>query len=75
MKFIHIADVHLGMKPDISYRWSSARASELYETFNPVKIQSKEELSAECERTVKLVMERDERDNITVIALAIKEIA
>ena len=48
---------------------------ELYETFNPVKIQSKEELSAECERTVKLVMERGERDNITVIALAIKEIA
>lgn len=36
MKFIHIADVHLSMKPDISYRWSSARASELYETFNRV---------------------------------------
>lgn len=48
---------------------------ELYETFNPMRIQSKEELSIECERTVKLVMERGERDNITVVALAIKQVA
>lgn len=33
MKFIHIADVHLGMQPDIGYKWSENRAREINETF------------------------------------------
>ena len=33
MKFVHIADVHLGMQPDLGYSWSEARKRELYETF------------------------------------------
>lgn len=33
MKFIHIADVHLGMKPDKGKPWSEMREQEIYETF------------------------------------------
>ncbi len=33
MKFVHIADVHLGMQPDLGHPWSEARKRELYETF------------------------------------------
>lgn len=36
MKFIHIADVHLGMKPDLNFKWSDARTAEIFETFNKV---------------------------------------
>lgn len=36
MKFIHIADVHLGMRPDLNFKWSQLRTAELYETFNKV---------------------------------------
>ena len=36
MKFIHIADVHLGMKPDVCFRWSDDRVAELFETFNKI---------------------------------------
>ncbi len=36
MKFIHIADVHLGMKPDLCFKWSDARVAEMFETFNKV---------------------------------------
>lgn len=33
MKFIHIADVHLGMVPDQGKPWSEKRSKELYESF------------------------------------------
>ncbi len=33
MKFIHISDVHMGMKPDLSKHWSSERARAIRETF------------------------------------------
>lgn len=36
MKFIHIADVHLGMRPDSGYPWSDKRASEIFETFTKI---------------------------------------
>lgn len=36
MRFIHIADVHLGMKPDSGYPWSDKRASEIFETFTKI---------------------------------------
>ena len=36
MKFIHIADVHLGMVPDAGYPWSSARAEEMWKTLGKV---------------------------------------
>ena len=33
MKFIHIADVHLGAVPDRDYPWGAAREKEIWETF------------------------------------------
>lgn len=36
MKFIHIADVHLGATPDINYPWGRMREKEIYETFKKV---------------------------------------
>ncbi len=33
MKFIHIADVHLGMQPDKGKKWSQERAREIWESF------------------------------------------
>ncbi len=36
MKFIHIADLHLGMVPDAGYPWSSERAEEMWSTFRSV---------------------------------------
>lgn len=36
MKFIHIADVHLGMQPDIRTPWSKKRQIEIYESFQRV---------------------------------------
>jgi len=36
MKFIHISDVHLGMKPDLCFKWSDARVAEIFETFNRI---------------------------------------
>ncbi len=34
MKFIHAADIHLGVKPDKGKAWSSIRASEIENTFD-----------------------------------------
>ncbi|MDE6024188.1 MAG: metallophosphoesterase [Lachnospiraceae bacterium] len=36
MKFIHIADVHLGIKPDRGRIWSDERADEIYDSFKNV---------------------------------------
>ena len=39
MKFIHISDVHLGLKPDRTKIWSDERADELWDSFkNIVKL-------------------------------------
>jgi len=32
MRFIHIADVHLGCRPDISFPWGESREQEIWET-------------------------------------------
>ncbi|MCM1180723.1 MAG: protein phosphatase 2C domain-containing protein [Clostridium sp.] len=45
---------------------------ELYAVFSPAKGWKKEELMTECGRMVKLVMDRGERDNVTLVALAIQ---
>ena len=42
MKFIHIADVHLGIEPDKGKAWSEDRSREIKETFQKV-IQEAEE--------------------------------
>ena len=36
MKFIHLADVHLGAVPDRGYPWSRQREEEIWETFRRV---------------------------------------
>lgn len=36
MRFIHLADVHLGAKPDQRYSWSTGRDQEIWETFRQV---------------------------------------
>lgn len=36
MKFIHIADLHLGMNPDAGSSWSETRGRELFETLDQV---------------------------------------
>lgn len=33
MKFIHIADVHLGVVPDAGKSWSEKRAADIWTTF------------------------------------------
>jgi len=36
MKFIHISDIHIGMKPDVGCRWSDKRADEIINTLDRV---------------------------------------
>ncbi len=36
MKFIHLADVHLGAAPDKGYSWSRQREEEIWETFRRI---------------------------------------
>ncbi|BCN28957.1 metallophosphoesterase family protein [Anaeromicropila herbilytica] len=43
MRFIHIADVHLGASPDSSYSWGKLRKREIMETFKKVIEVCKEE--------------------------------
>ena len=33
MKFMHIADVHLGVEPDAGKDWSKKRSQDIWETF------------------------------------------
>lgn len=45
MKFIHIADVHLGMIPDAGQPWGVERAEEIWETFrNVIQVCNKEQV-------------------------------
>lgn len=43
MKFIHIADVHLGATPDFGFAWSENRAKEIWESFARVIEQVKKD--------------------------------
>ncbi len=36
MKFIHIADVHLGACPDLGFPWSKTREKEIWESFSQI---------------------------------------
>ena len=44
MRFIHMADVHLGAVPDSGCPWSAFRENEIWETFVRVIDQIREEL-------------------------------
>lgn len=45
MRFIHIADVHLGAVPDKGYPWSRTRAEEIWRTFREaVRMAEKEQV-------------------------------
>ena len=43
MKFIHIADVHLGAAPDRDFPWGAERATEIWNTFSEVIEIAKQE--------------------------------
>ena len=43
MRFIHMADVHLGAVPDSGCPWSAFRENEIWETFVRVIDQIREE--------------------------------
>lgn len=46
---------------------------ELYQRFRPNKLKDKEQVQAACEQATRDVMERGEKDNITVVAIVIKD--
>lgn len=43
MKFIHIADVHLGVKPDAGLPWSEKRAKDIWDSFAEIVEVAKKE--------------------------------
>lgn len=43
MKFIHIADVHIGAKPDKGFPWSEERGKEIIESFSYIIDKCKDE--------------------------------
>lgn len=46
---------------------------ELYQRFRPEALKDKEQVRTACEQAARVVMERGEKDNITVVAIVIKE--
>ena len=40
MKFIHIADVHLGVEPDAGREWSKKRAQDIWDSFGEVVLEA-----------------------------------
>lgn len=47
---------------------------ELKESFSPINFENKEQGNEICKDRIRLVMERGERDNITVVAVVVKQI-
>lgn len=47
---------------------------EIFEKFCPETLNGKDIIAQTCEETTKLVMERGERDNITVVAIVLKNV-
>ena len=45
---------------------------EIYQYFRPEVLTDKDRITDICEKTTRLVKERGERDNITVIAVVVK---
>ena len=43
MKFIHIADVHLGAKPEKNMPWAKEREEHSWQAFSDVITRAKEE--------------------------------
>lgn len=43
MRFIHLADVHLGAQPDLGYPWSKKREEQIWESFRRVIAEAAEE--------------------------------
>lgn len=43
MKFIHIADIHIGARPDAGFPWSEERGKEIIESFENIIDQCNEE--------------------------------
>lgn len=55
MRFIHIADVHLGMQPDAGFPWSEERGEAIWESFRRIirlAGREKDGLSADRGRSV-----------------------
>lgn len=47
---------------------------ELFDRFCPVVLNDKQRIAESCEEATKLVMQRGERDNITVVAIVLKNV-
>lgn len=43
MRFIHMADIHLGARPDLGRPWGAARAAEIWESFASVLERARNE--------------------------------
>ena len=54
MRFIHIADVHLGMQPDAGFPWSEERGEAIWESFRRIiRLAGREKTDfADCGRSV-----------------------
>ena len=33
LRFFHVADIHLGMEPDLGFAWSKRRQEEIWDSF------------------------------------------